>query len=49
MRGVEDAIHDGIAQIEVLRRHVNLGAQGARAIGEFARVHALEQIEVFFG
>jgi hypothetical protein len=38
----------GIAHVEVGRRHVDLGAQGARAIGKFAGLHALEQIEILF-
>ncbi len=48
MRGVPDAIEDRIAQPHVRRLHVDLGAQGARAVGKFARFHAREQIEVFF-
>ncbi len=48
MLGVEDAVHDGIAHVEVRRGHVDFGAQGARAVGEFAGLHALEQIEIFF-
>ena len=48
MLGVEDAVHDGIAEIEVGRRHVDFGAEGACAIGEFAGFHAREEVEIFF-
>ena len=48
MLGVQDAVHDGIAQVEIGRRHVDLGAQGSRAVGKFAGLHALEQIQIFF-
>ena len=48
MLGVQDAVHDRIAHVEVRRRHVDLGAQRARAVGKFAGLHALEQIEIFF-
>ena len=47
MRRVEDAIEHRIAQIDIARRHVDLGAQHARAVGKLARAHAAEQIEVF--
>ena len=46
MLGVEDAIHHRIAQIDIARRHVDLGAQHARAVGKFAGPHAAEQIEI---
>ena len=46
MAGVQDAVHDRIAHVEIRRGHVDLGAQGARAIGELAGSHALEQVEV---
>ena len=47
MLGVEDAVHDGVAHVEVGRRHVDLGAQGACAVGEFAGLHAREEVEIF--
>ena len=47
MLGVQDAVHHRIAQVEIGRSHVDFGAKGARAIGEFAFAHALEQIEIF--
>ncbi len=46
MRRVQDAVEHRIAQIDVARRHVDLGAQHARAVGEFAGAHAAEQVEV---
>ena len=48
MLGVQDAVHDGIAQVQVRRRHVDLGPQRARAVGKFAGLHALEQVQVLF-
>ncbi|OPZ12598.1 MAG: hypothetical protein BWZ10_02078 [candidate division BRC1 bacterium ADurb.BinA364] len=45
--GVQDAIHHRVAQVDVRRGHVDLGAKRARAIGEFAGSHPPEQIEVF--
>jgi len=46
MLGVQDAIHDRIAQVHIGRGHVDLGAQHARAIGKLAVFHALEQVQV---
>ena len=43
---MQDAVHHRVAQVEVRRRHVDLGAQRARAVGELAGAHALEQVEV---
>src|SRR6516165_9985092 len=45
--GVQDAIEDRIAQVDIARRHVDLGAQDARPIGKLARAHAPEQVEIF--
>ena len=44
--GMQDAVEHRIAQIDVARRHVDLGAQHARAVRKFARAHAAEQVEV---
>ena len=44
MLGVQDAVHHRVAHVEVRRRHVDLGAQRARAVGKLARLHALEQV-----
>ena len=38
----QDAVHGGVAHEHVGRSHINLRAQHARSIGEFARLHALE-------
>ena len=46
MRGVPDAVEQGIAQPHVGRGHVDLAAQGARAVRELTRLHTLEQVEV---
>ena len=48
MLGVQDAVHDGVAQVEVGRRHVDFGAERARAIGELAGLHAREEVEILF-
>ena len=48
MVGVQNAIHHRVAQVEIGRRHVDFGAQRARAIGKLAGLHALEQIEILF-
>ena len=45
--GVKDAVKHGIAQVDIARRHVDPGAQHARAVRELARFHAAKQIEVF--
>ncbi len=47
MGGVQDAVEHGIAQIDVAGRHVDPGAQHARAVGKLAGLHAAKQIEVF--
>ena len=38
--GVHDAVHNGIAHVEIGGVHVDLGAQGAGAIGKFPCTHA---------
>ncbi len=45
---MQNAIEDRIAQIDVARGHVDLGAQDPRTIGKFARPHAPEKVEVLF-
>ena len=47
MLGVDDAVHDGVAEEHVGVCHVDLGTQHLRAVGELAVLHAHEQIEVF--
>ena len=46
MLGVQNAVHDRVAHVEVGRRHIDLGAQHTRAIGEFSFAHTLEEVEV---
>ena len=47
MLGVQDAVEHRVAQIDVARGHVDLGAQHARAVRKLAGAHAAEQVEVF--
>ena len=47
MLGMEDAVHHRVAQIDVARSHVDLGAQHPRAVCKLTGAHAAEQIEVF--
>ena len=44
---MQNAVEHRIAQIDIARRHVDLGAQHARAIRKFAGAHAAEQVEIF--
>ena len=46
MLGVANAVEDRVAHPDVRRRHVNLRAQGARAVGELAVLHPREEVEV---
>ncbi len=46
---IDDAVHDGIAEVHVARRHVDFGAQHARALGKLAGVHAHEEVEILLG
>ena len=46
VRGVEDAVHHRVAHVQVGRGHVDLRPQGARAVGELAGPHPLEQVQV---
>ena len=43
---MEDAVEHRVAQVDVAGRHVDLGAQHPRAVGELAGAHAAEQVEV---
>ena len=47
MAGVQDAVEDRVAQVDVAGRHVDLGAQHACAVWELARAHAVEQVKIF--
>ena len=48
MRVLDDTIHDGVAEVHVGVRHVNLGAQRHGAFVELTFVHAAEKIEALF-
>ena len=48
MRGVQDAVHHRVAHVQVGRGHVDFGSQDAGPVGEFAVLHANEQVEIFF-
>ncbi len=48
MRGVDDAVHDGVAHVHVRRGHIDFGAQHAGAVRELAGLHAREQIHILF-
>ena len=45
--GVQDAVEDRIAKIDVAGRHVDLGAQHAGPVRKLAGAHPAQQIEVF--
>ena len=45
--GVADAVKQGVAQPDIGRRHIDLGAERTGAVGEFAGSHPLEEHEVF--
>ena len=47
--GRADAVERRVAQVDVRRRHVDLRAQGACAVGELAGAHPAEQVEVLLG
>ncbi len=44
----QNPIHDRVTKIHVGRRHVDLGTQRSRAVGEFTVTHPAEQIQIFF-
>ena len=44
-----DPVEGRVAQVDVRRRHVDLRAQRARAVGELARAHPAEEVEVLGG
>jgi hypothetical protein len=45
---VQDAVHHGIAHVEIRRSHIDLRPQHPRSVREFAGAHALEQIQILF-
>ena len=48
VRSVQDPVHDGVAQVEVGRGHVDLRPQDAGAVGKLPRPHSPKQIQVLF-
>ena len=46
VRGAHDAVHHRVAHVDVGRGHVNFGAERLGAVREFARAHALEEVQV---
>ncbi len=46
VRGVQDAVHDRVAQVEVGRGHVNPGAERPRAVRELAGAHLRKEVQV---
>ena len=49
MRRVDDAIENGVAQVDVGRSHVDSRSQYARTVGELTLAHASEQIDALLG
>jgi len=47
--GMEDAVHDGVAEHHVGVGHVDFGAEHLGAVGELAVAHAAEEVEVLLG
>ncbi len=48
MARMQDAVHHGVAQVDVGRRHVDLRPEHPRAVGELAGAHPHEEVEVLF-
>ena len=48
MGGMEDAVHDGIAEVDIRAGHVDLRAEDLFAVREFACAHAFEEIKILF-
>src|SRR5262249_28457901 len=46
MLGVQDPVHDGIPHVDIWRRHVDFGAQGARAVRKLPVLHAREEVQI---
>ena len=49
VRGVQDAVDDGIAHVDVGGSHVDFRAQALFAVLILARLHLLEELEVLLG
>ncbi len=48
MGSLDDAVHNGITEMHIGRRHVDLCTEHSRTLIKFAIVHADEKIEIFF-
>ena len=46
MRGVNYSVYRGVAHIDVGGRHIDLGAERTRAVGELTVLHSLEKVKV---
>src|SRR4051812_32138865 len=46
MRGVQDPVQHGVAQVDVAGSHVDPGAQHTRAVLKFTGLYAPEQVEI---
>ena len=49
VRQVDDAVDDGVAEVDVGRGHVNLGAEAALALGNLTGAHLAEEREALLG
>ena len=49
VRQVDDAVDDGVAEVDVGRGHIDLGAEAARALGDLAGAHLSEEGQAFLG
>ena len=48
VRSLDDAVDDRVAEVHVRVCHVDLGTQNHRTFFQFAAVHLVEQLQVFF-
>ena len=46
VRGVDDTVHQGVAEHHVRMGHVYLGPEHLAAVGELTVLHPLEQVQV---
>src|SRR6185312_6774312 len=47
MVDVTDTVEDGVAQVDVRRRHIDLRAEDVLAVREFSGFHSAKQVKVF--
>ena len=45
---IQDAVHHRVAHVQIGRRHIYFRAKHMCAIGELARFHTLQQVDVLF-